>query len=210
MRTPKDRREYQRIKKAEYRAKNPEKHRAYARKWCASRVEKVRENNRQSYRKFCEQRKQKVRDYRKANAEVLRVRARKRYADKKNDPVFIEQRRRCRAKARLSEKRKEYMTKYYAREDVKAANKARNAKRKAILRGASPDADTINVCAMKKCATVCPYCGNMLMSMQDKHLDHIQPICSGGEHKLYNVIVCCKSCNLRKHGRMPVEFAVRV
>jgi 5-methylcytosine-specific restriction endonuclease McrA len=37
-------------------------------------------------------------------------------------------------------------------------------------------------------------------------LDHVIPISRGGEHTKYNVVPACKSCNSKKHNKMPKEW----
>lgn len=46
-------------------------------------------------------------------------------------------------------------------------------------------------------ARVCPYCTRPMRSVE-KSLDHIVPLSRGGAHSVYNVLVCCKTCNSRK------------
>jgi 5-methylcytosine-specific restriction endonuclease McrA len=45
--------------------------------------------------------------------------------------------------------------------------------------------------------THCPYCG-VLLTEQNRHLDHKQPLSKGGKHTLANVIPCCGPCNVKK------------
>lgn len=45
----------------------------------------------------------------------------------------------------------------------------------------------------------CVYCGKQ--DANDATLDHVHPLCSGGDHALWNVAVCCRSCNTRKGPR---------
>ena len=57
-------------------------------------------------------------------------------------------------------------------------------------------------------ATWCPYCGERMLP-RDKTLDHMQPVSRGGKHSITNVVVCCRSCNSRKH-TMPLMQWLRV
>jgi 5-methylcytosine-specific restriction endonuclease McrA len=54
-------------------------------------------------------------------------------------------------------------------------------------------------------AKQCAYCYTP-MSPRDKTLDHIIPRSRGGMHGVGNVVVCCRSCNSRKHARTPTEW----
>lgn len=44
----------------------------------------------------------------------------------------------------------------------------------------------------------CQYCGVRFASMDDKRIDHRQPISLGGLHSAINLEVCCDPCNSRK------------
>ena len=39
------------------------------------------------------------------------------------------------------------------------------------------------------------------------HLDHITPLSKGGAHETGNLQVLCRSCNLQKKDKDPIEFA---
>lgn len=40
------------------------------------------------------------------------------------------------------------------------------------------------------------------------HLDHVIPLCRGGEHSYANIRVTCKLCNLKKHSKLPEELGI--
>lgn len=42
------------------------------------------------------------------------------------------------------------------------------------------------------------------------HVDHVIPLSRGGSDDAGNLVVACPSCNLRKHAKMPSEFAGRL
>jgi 5-methylcytosine-specific restriction endonuclease McrA len=56
-------------------------------------------------------------------------------------------------------------------------------------------------------ATACAYCERPMRS-REKSLDHVIPLSRGGGHSTTNVVVCCRSCNSRKHARTPEEWAI--
>jgi 5-methylcytosine-specific restriction endonuclease McrA len=56
-------------------------------------------------------------------------------------------------------------------------------------------------------AVSCPYCA-VRLTARIKTLDHIIPTSRGGEHSRENVVVCCSSCNTRKHARTPLEWLI--
>lgn len=45
---------------------------------------------------------------------------------------------------------------------------------------------------------VCETCNKKLLNKKDAHLDHIIPLCVGGEHMKKNVRYICSSCNLQR------------
>lgn len=65
------------------------------------------------------------------------------------------------------------------------------------------------------------YVNDMLVSQENKcfycdalldayHIDHIEPLSKGGEHALYNLVLSCPTCNLRKSNKDPEEFINQV
>lgn len=49
----------------------------------------------------------------------------------------------------------------------------------------------------------CAYC---LKPMDVVTIDHMTPLCKGGNHTLSNVVPCCKSCNSKKRDKTLLEF----
>jgi len=49
----------------------------------------------------------------------------------------------------------------------------------------------------------CFYCKQILISV---HMDHIVPLCKGGEHKIENLVPSCKKCNLSKGSKLITEW----
>lgn len=49
----------------------------------------------------------------------------------------------------------------------------------------------------------CAYCG----AEEPSTIDHIDPISGGGEHRIGNVVPCCRSCNSSKNARAFSVFA---
>lgn len=55
----------------------------------------------------------------------------------------------------------------------------------------------------------CRYCDKKIGRGRagDWHVDHVVPISKGGTNHPDNIVVACSDCNLRKHNKMPWEFA---
>lgn len=49
----------------------------------------------------------------------------------------------------------------------------------------------------------CFYCKNELNKY---HIEHLIPLARGGEHKEYNIVLSCPTCNLAKRDKMPDMF----
>lgn len=52
---------------------------------------------------------------------------------------------------------------------------------------------------------ICFYCLRPL-GPRFSTLDHIEPLCSGGEHLPHNLVACCFDCNSRKHLLSATDF----
>jgi len=51
---------------------------------------------------------------------------------------------------------------------------------------------------------ICNYCKNNCDN--DYHIDHVIPLSKGGNHELCNLVIACKTCNLRKSNKGADEF----
>lgn len=51
----------------------------------------------------------------------------------------------------------------------------------------------------------CRYCGvDCLTPGNEYHFDHVYPVSKGGETSVDNLVIACRSCNLRKHANIGV------
>ena len=57
-------------------------------------------------------------------------------------------------------------------------------------------------------AKVCYWCSDPCE--YSFHVDHFYPLSKGGKHELYNLVIACPSCNLRKSAKDPQEFAQEI
>lgn len=51
---------------------------------------------------------------------------------------------------------------------------------------------------------LCSYCGYECSN--NYHIDHIIPLCDGGEHELHNLTIACSSCNKKKNRSGMIVF----
>lgn len=54
-------------------------------------------------------------------------------------------------------------------------------------------------------AVACHWCGEPV-SMSDREVDHLIPLCRGGAHDRSNLVASCTACNMSKHSKLPEEF----
>jgi 5-methylcytosine-specific restriction endonuclease McrA len=165
------------------------------------------------------------------NREILRAKARERYASDP-EPVKEEARRWYNEnKDRYAERRSRWAAENRAeimirrreayvrdREKIAERNKAwlaknidlvlaKNRNRRAARRGAPgkhtrEDIAEIAVLQNNRCA----YCRVNLGKVK-RHIDHIMPICLGGSNERKNLQLLCMTCNTRKNRKHPIEFA---
>lgn len=76
----------------------------------------------------------------------------------------------------------------------------KKAKRKAISK-------KIRFEIFKRDSFACQYCGQSAPSVI-LHIDHIIPVCKGGENLITNLVTACQSCNLGKSGRKISDHSV--
>lgn len=55
---------------------------------------------------------------------------------------------------------------------------------------------------------VCYWCG--AKCARSYHIDHYQPLSSGGAHEIGNLVIACPPCNLSKAAKDPLDFAREV
>jgi 5-methylcytosine-specific restriction endonuclease McrA len=168
--------------------------------------------------------------WREKNREMLRAKARARYA---SDPEREKNRHKKWASKNLAHLRKYNQKKYQADPEIKKV-RARGWRRRnpeyaamASARYAKNNPEIIRECnraagihrrsapgkvtpsAIREIRILqkgkCAYCRRKVTG-QDEHVDHIIAIKNGGTHDRSNLQILCERCNKRKSWRDPIEF----
>lgn len=112
------------------------------------------------------------------------------------------------ANKRWRAKRPDYHANWVAAnpERIELSNKVRKARRRRLEANASGTHTIIDLRAiLKQQRGRCAYCRTKLI--EDRHLDHIQPLSRGGSNDPKNLQFLCRPCNLKKGAMDPVDYA---
>lgn len=104
-------------------------------------------------------------------------------------------------------KEKARKAKYYAAHPEQSHQEA--ARRRAKQRGASID-DKAEIASWERAwrklkSITCYWCGRRFPSKRCQ-ADHVVPLSKNGGHGLYNLVIACEGCNLRKNNKEPEEW----
>lgn len=77
-----------------------------------------------------------------------------------------------------------------------------NLRRKSKKFGRLPNGFIKNLMFLQK--NMCAICKTEIK--QQFHVDHIYPIAKGGKHEPQNIQLLCKTCNLRKSAKDPIDY----
>lgn len=173
-------------------------------------------SDRKSYEKHREERIVKAAAWKNDNVEKVRAYCLDRYH---NNPKVKRQNKEWRErnpdKVRASrkkwlvnnpEKRRESIRRYTAAHPETVQSNVR--KRRARLRGTagSHTADDITSILMRQ-KYKCAECGCSIKKRSERQVDHIMPIILGGTNDPGNLQILCSTCNKRKGGKHPLDFA---
>lgn len=86
-----------------------------------------------------------------------------------------------------------------------AAHAARQRVRNKVA--AKPDAAVLEIYGLSASPykISCHWCG-CETAQGGRHVDHVVPLCAGGEHTSKNLVIACKTCNLKKGRMLPEHF----
>jgi 5-methylcytosine-specific restriction endonuclease McrA len=173
------------------------------------RTEYVRERNRLYREGNTERQREYMRIYRQTNAEKERERHRRYY---EADSRGIRERTRLYYEANKETAREQKRVWHNANPE---RGRAYRHRRRALKRGAEGrhTADDLRALATAqtprgKTHPACWWCGKDTAGKY--HVDHRIPLSRGGGNSPDNLVISCARCNLRKHAKMPQEFAGRL
>jgi 5-methylcytosine-specific restriction endonuclease McrA len=162
-----------------YRAKNREKRIEQCKKWRAENRSAVQEYGAKYYSENSKKIRDSSRRYYAANSETRRKKSQEWRA--KNPEKFVLQGKRY-------------------RENNKEKVLAKNAKRRALLKGAKVE-DVERETIYVRDRGLCGICGKKV-ERNEAPLDHIVPLSRGGSHTAGNLQIAHYSCNSRKGARL--------
>jgi len=167
-----------------YNKKHPEKVKQIAKKYRDNHSEKVKEWKRNDWNR---------------NIDARRLKCRENYIKNKEDrKKYVVQWQKDNP-----EKTIEYRKKIFSTLESKVWFHNRRALKRLSANGIKITAINLQDMYIQQQGK-CFYCGNELNNRYE--LEHIIPISKGGEHKLHNLVLSCKSCNLHKGAKDPETF----
>lgn len=183
-------RERQRINSEEYRRNNPDKIKQHNKDYYWNNLERERARIKNNNKRFLPRILRYNAEYRAKHREVILRQNNDRRARKMaTDPDY-----RIRT---LASKKKIKATR---RARVLNATGSHTAADILLQRKAQTD---------KKGRLRCWWCGGIITN-DDYHLDHRQPLARGGSNGADNIVISCPTCNLSKNAKTPLEFAGRM
>lgn len=106
-------------------------------------------------------------------------------------------------------KREERHKKYISNLPIdvrKARNRGGKKKRRERLKAAGRRYTAAEIITLRKIQK--NKCINCFTQLNDYHIDHIMPLSLGGDNSIKNIQLLCPPCNLSKHAKHPIDWAM--
>ena len=170
--------------------KTPEEIKEYKHNWYLKNKERLNQASKDRYNSDEEYRMAKIAqnaEYRKRPiAKSVRIKEWKTYKAKHGEEI--------------QKRNKQY--RINNKERIKVFKQNSRIKRKQQMLGGGLSLGLVEKLLLQQ-SEKCFYCD---IQLKEYHLDHIEPLARGGEHKDSNIVLACPTCNLKKHAKDPEEF----
>lgn len=177
---------------------NPEKVRKRVSRWADANKEVLRNAQRRWREANREKERERSRSWNAANRASRNAKARERYAANRE--------KEHERQGRYREANRETTRKASRRWNKTPAGKASKAvvryQRRDAAQELVPGVTRPQIERLMALADHCHYCGRKFSARLTKTLEHVIPLAKGGEHKLSNLTIACRSCNSAKGARL--------
>ena len=99
---------------------------------------------------------------------------------------------------------KDKIREYKQKEDYKIKERLFKHKRRLKIKQGNINTNELKALINKN--KTCYWCDIELNGVY--HIDHYYPLSKGGSHTIDNIVISCPSCNLKKHSKDPLLFAI--
>jgi 5-methylcytosine-specific restriction endonuclease McrA len=203
----------ERARLAAFRAAHPEKMREYSARYYAKHKERALAARRAWAAANKERKARLDRLWRKANSEkvtLIYARYRAKHREKRKAQAAAwdaANRGRILAYRDATRERKRARARAYSASHPIERRAAWHARRARILNssGRYTAAEIAKLAIMQRHRCANPAC--FVPIRERYHIDHIEPLCSGGSNSISNIQLLCPTCNMKKNRKDPVRWA---